>query len=131
MLLLGHENDAKAAFPDLLQELVRSDNHAGTLRERPLVGHANQGGCKAFHEAAGLLVSFPELLNLGAESRVAGTGTVQVRRPLRGIVNLQQRKEDGSFAHCPTLPAALHWGRHLYKRNLRLDHANFLFFFPW
>ena len=31
--LLGHEDDAEAAFADLLQQLVRADDRAGPLQE--------------------------------------------------------------------------------------------------
>ena len=36
--LLGHENDAKPAFADLLQELVGANDRAGTLADRLIPG---------------------------------------------------------------------------------------------
>src|SRR5262249_605258 len=41
LLLLGHEDDAEAAFADLLQELVRADDGAGAFGDGLIGGDAS------------------------------------------------------------------------------------------
>ena len=41
VLLLGHEDHAEAAFADLLQQLVRADDHAGPFVDRHVFGRGH------------------------------------------------------------------------------------------
>ena len=48
--LLGHEDDAHAAFADLLQELVRADHAPGPLGEWPFADDAREIRNRRFQE---------------------------------------------------------------------------------
>ena len=85
-LLVGHEDHAHAAFADLLQQLVRTDERAGPLGQRRLGGRqvdrgAELGG-RLFQEAVRIVVGLEQGLDPRAESGVAADGLVQERGPL-------------------------------------------------
>jgi hypothetical protein len=68
MLLLGHVDDAHAAFADLLEQLVRAEARAGAFAAFGLAGGVRAGGGgrdgRLLQEAAGLKMGGDQLLHL-------------------------------------------------------------------
>src|SRR5207302_8565551 len=94
LLLLGHENQAEAAFADLLQQLVRADNYAGSFPDRLLDGGDRAGGRGRFQEATDLRLGAEELLDALAYFGIIAADLVQVGCPVWGRL-LPGRKENG------------------------------------
>jgi hypothetical protein len=59
LLLLGHEDDAEAALPDLFQQLVRSDHRAGAFADSG-IDDRHRSGSRKFQEVTGFFVLFQE-----------------------------------------------------------------------
>jgi hypothetical protein len=81
-----------AAFADLLQELVRADDRAGTFRDRLISGDS-----RLVEQAAGTSVGGQQGFDLRSQGRVLTAGSVQEGRPLRGGANLQGLGKDRFF----------------------------------
>src|SRR5262249_23518126 len=103
--LFGHVDDTHAALADLLQELVRSDNRAGTFADRLIDGgdvpHSRplspQGrgepSSGRFQETAGTGPGFEQGFHLAAQRRISGAGPVQVLLTRAGGAQLQGLQE--------------------------------------
>ena len=63
--LLGHEDDAHAAFADLLQELVGADDGAGPLGNG-LIDRGADFGSRGFQEAPDFLLSLKQSFHAAA-----------------------------------------------------------------
>ena len=61
LVLLGHVDDAHAAFADLLQQLVRPDDRAGPFAWDVI-------HCRALEKAAGVLIGTQQGIHTGATS---------------------------------------------------------------
>src|SRR5205085_8145753 len=81
--LLGQEDDAHAAFADLLQELVPADDGAGTLVDRWHAHHAPKTGRRYIKRPSGFLVAVQELAYPAQEFGILRAGLLDVRGPLR------------------------------------------------
>ena len=99
LLLLGHEDEAHAAFADLLQQLVGADDRAGPLGEAAPVDGLEQYLGRAIEERPVLFVGREQPIDHFPQARVAGASPVQVRPPLDRIVDLHGVEEDGSLVH--------------------------------
>ena len=93
--LLGQPDCAHAALADLAEQLVRSDNRAGSLNAR-LVGDCSRH-LRQVEQVAGPCVAAQEGLDLGAQVRIGAAGPFQVRLTLRGRLDLRGVREDGLF----------------------------------
>jgi hypothetical protein len=82
--LFGHEDDAEAAFADLLHELVGADDRAGAFGGRQIDVGRDFAGQVAIQDAGGVGVGFEERGGLAADLGIAGAGLVQERVPLGG-----------------------------------------------
>ena len=74
LLLLGHVDDAHAAFADLLQQLVRADDRAGPLRDRRWTGSGtliDPWRRRLLHEVTGLVDGLQEAFNFRRRSALA------------------------------------------------------------
>ena len=80
--LLGHEDDAHAAFADLLQQLVRPDDRARALTDRPIIGDPHAHRWEIENEALLPVMLGQQLLDPFAQQRVGLAGLVEERRPL-------------------------------------------------
>src|SRR5205807_7737931 len=71
LLLLGHEDDAKATFPSLLQQLVRANDRAGPFVPRDfwLVWPAE--------EVPGVPVRAQQFLDASTQGSVGPTGLIE------------------------------------------------------
>ena len=78
LLLLGHEDDAHAAFADLLQEFVRADHRAGPLRQRIIHGGPQAGRADVFVDTAEPVVHREQVIDLLAQPLITCTGLVKV-----------------------------------------------------
>ncbi len=78
LLLLGHVDDAHAAFADLLEQLVRADDRAGLFRERR--GGCRRLGGRSVQDAARGVVGGQEGLDALPQRVVAAAGALQVGR---------------------------------------------------
>ena len=74
--LFRHEDDAEAAFADLLQQLVRPDHRAGTLADCRFIDRDSQRRGRRFQEAAGTKVIGDQLFDAPLQGRVPGAGLV-------------------------------------------------------
>src|SRR5262249_9539074 len=102
-LLLGHEDDAEAAFTDLLQELVGSDDGAGALGDWVVAGRdplpppppppKGRGG--GLPEIARLERSANQFLPPREQLGVAATGLSEVGGPRLGRIKLDGGTENG------------------------------------
>src|SRR5262249_42472846 len=95
LILLGHEDDAEAALPDLLQELVRADHRASACTERLFIDGDNRAGRRSVQKAACVSLSGQHLLDAPAKVRISRAGLVEIGRTLLCRALLQGRKEDG------------------------------------
>src|SRR5687767_12724805 len=102
MRLLGHEDGAHAAFPDLLQQLVRADHRARTFgRSRDVAGgwvraavvpkgaDVAVGWVRAavVPKGADVAVGGEQYFNPAAQLRLAGARLIEKRFPLlRGVL---------------------------------------------
>ena len=95
LFLLGHEDDAHAAFADLLQQLVGADDGAGafgdTLVGTGLIGLASCGG-RAHSRLRGR--AFKEEVHLAPQLVVGTTSLVQVGVPFLRPMALDRSQED-------------------------------------
>jgi hypothetical protein len=96
--LFRHEDHAKAAFPDLLQQLVGADDLARAFADRLLVDRGDRGRSRLIQEAGRPDVRSQQCLDRGAQRRVAGACLLQIRRPLIGAPG-QRLMEDFFFVH--------------------------------
>src|SRR5205807_8858385 len=81
-------------FADLLQQLVRADNYAGSFPDRLLDGGDRAGGRGRFQEATDLRLGAEELLDALAYFGIIAADLVQVGCPVWGRL-LPGRKENG------------------------------------
>ena len=79
--LLGHEDDAQAAFADLLQQLVGADCVRRAWSTAGCVGCDRQTSDGGFEEAAGFVVGDKQVLYAVTQGRVAAAGFLQVGDP--------------------------------------------------
>jgi hypothetical protein len=94
LLLLGHEDDAEAAFADLLQELVGADNGARALGDRVIDGGGHlQRGSGRLQEAACSFVPGEQSVHLLAQVQVTAAHRIQVCGTLGGLVLFKGREE--------------------------------------
>ena len=93
--LLGHPDRPHAAFADLLQQLVGTDDGARAFGDGRLSDRANQGRRRRFQETTYLGLSGQEALDALAQLRVRGAHDVQVRGPFGGSCLLRRRQKDG------------------------------------
>ena len=92
--LLGHVDDAHAAFADLLQQLVRADHHVEALdMGSSKVGRS--GRIRQVELAIGLSVGLEEHPHSATEVGVFTAGSVQEGVPPLGRAVLDGFKEDG------------------------------------
>ena len=103
-MLLGHENDTEASFADLFEKLVGTYQRSGAFADGESLGHENGGGLH--HEMAGALVGLDEFVDLRAKPRVTGADLVEIRLPVRRIVNVESVDENRLFEHgaAPMVP---------------------------
>ena len=94
--LLGHEDDAHAAFADLLEQLVAADDRAGVLGEQGVGGGRLVGGGvgAAIVAVDGGAVVGEQLLDAAAEGAVAGAGLFEMLLDGVGGGQLQRGEED-------------------------------------
>ncbi len=71
-MLFGHEDDAEAAFADLFEEFVASDECAGMFRER------SERGGMMFEECIGDIGGGEEGFDFGAELGIVCAGLVEI-----------------------------------------------------
>jgi len=95
--LLGHEDDAKTALADLLQELVRPDDCAGALGDRR-IDRGDRGcgraGNRRLHEAVRIIMGFEENFHALPKRIIVAAGFADLGRPLRGVALFQSGHED-------------------------------------
>ena len=84
--LLGHEHDAHAAFADLLQQLVRPDDRAGPLGDRPVDGSAGFVDISSVQETIFSLVGPQKELYALPQCNVSTARVVEKLVPLLGRV---------------------------------------------
>ena len=81
--LLGHEDDAHAAFADLLQQLVRADDRAGALADRMIHRGVDAGRWCVENEALLTFVLGQQPLDTPAQRRVLPASRVEESPPGR------------------------------------------------
>ena len=99
LLLLGHVDDAHAAFADLLEQLVRADDRAGALRDRRFTGRAarfDRWCRRLLHEVAGFVDRLQQAVDLRSQVGVVAASLVQVSGSFTGRFDLQDSTEDTS-----------------------------------
>jgi hypothetical protein len=94
VLLLGHEHDAHAALPDLLQQAVRPDRRARPFR-RGLIDGAGQLRGRGVEEIAGPEVGGDQLLDPVPQGGVGPAGAGDVGGPVGGRRHLDGGQNDG------------------------------------
>lgn len=102
LLLLGHEDDAKPAFADLLEQLVRTNHDSRQFGDWFIHGGDKLSG-GLIHERTGVLVGLEELFHLLTQGRVTRAGALEVGRPFHRVVNFQRFQKDRTLAHRPNL----------------------------
>ncbi len=91
--LLRHVDRAHAAFADLLQDLIRTDDRTEAHREVRLVDRGHN--CpRVVQELLWFFVSLQKGLDLGAERLIAGAGLIEERGPLGRGTNLDGREKN-------------------------------------
>ena len=96
LLLFRHVHNTETAFADLLQQLVRADDGAGTLRPgRVRPAHVTAKGL-AVERALAFCVGFQKQGRLAAQLLVPGARLVQVGVPLLRRVSFHGGIEHGS-----------------------------------
>ena len=90
--LLGHVDDPHAPFADLLQQLVRADDRAGSfgqgrLGEARLVGGRREDG--VFQDVAGVKVGPEQTLHFAAQGGIVAASVRKVAGSFGGRVELQ------------------------------------------
>ena len=93
-VLLGHVDDAHAAFADLLQELVGADDRAGSSAARGRDHRAGRRSRRGFEEAPGVVVGLQEGFDPLPQGRIVPTGLLEIRprRSVRSMLPGQRRK---------------------------------------
>src|SRR5262249_41798636 len=83
LLLLGHEDDAEAAFADLLQQLVRPDHRAGAFADGGGIdrGDGLEGWGVAEQELPRRLIGPDQPLDPRPPAGVPGAGPIEEGRP--------------------------------------------------
>ena len=76
--LLSHPDRAHAAFADLLQKLVRTDDGAGDLGRLRLRDRGVPPSSDTLEEAADFGLSLQQAFHAAAELRVAATGLIEI-----------------------------------------------------
>ena len=89
-LLIGHVDDAHSPFADLLQQLVRPDDRAGSF-ELCFVGGRGEGSRRvsSLEKIAGFVVGVEQGLDLGSQSGIFAANAIQVGNPRFGRVARQ------------------------------------------
>ena len=83
LLLLGHEDQAHAAFADLCQQLVRADGEAGTLADRLI--DRSEGRCgRGFEKAAGSRIQLQKAFDTPAQFHIPCANFGKVSVPFLG-----------------------------------------------
>jgi hypothetical protein len=93
MLLLRHEDDAEAAFPDLLQELVRADHRARAFRDRRLI-NGDSRDSRRLEEVASVFLGVQEALDATAHLYVRAARLIQEGDARLGGLLLQGSDEN-------------------------------------
>ncbi len=76
--LLGHPDDAHAAFADLLQQLVRADRRARVFALSARCHHPRSFEQRLIQKTAGCLVGFEQPLDLSPQANIALTGAFEI-----------------------------------------------------
>jgi tetratricopeptide (TPR) repeat protein len=106
LLLLSHEDHAEAAFADLLQKLIGTNDGAGPFGNRRLIEGGHCGGRRLVQEVAHLDLRPKQHLHVAPQLIVAGTRLVEIGGALDGRCSLKCFQENRGFVHLPTpLPA--------------------------
>jgi hypothetical protein len=98
LLLLGDEDQAKAALADQLHELVRTDDGAGAFGDRLVILGRLRARRDMLEKAARGVVGVQERFDFGAQLRVGATGLVKVRGPALGG-QFDGRLENAALGH--------------------------------
>jgi hypothetical protein len=99
--LLGHVDDRHAAFADLLQELVATNDGAGAFRERRLVRPEARAEGRRIEKLAGLLVGQQKRFDLATQLGVIAARVIQIRSPLHPGSAVERFEEDRFDVWCP------------------------------
>src|SRR5262249_40690834 len=94
----GHEDHAKAAFADLLQELVRADEAAG-LFLKGMMDRRFQLGRRTLEKTVGRFVGLEQPFDPLPQGRVVRARLVEIGGPLGGIVFLKRRDKNRPLTH--------------------------------
>ena len=90
IFLLGHVDDAEAAFPQKLEQFVATDGCARALAHSQVrvKGRSFQVGCRRTEKRVGLVVGLQQRFNPRAQSGVAAAGAVQIAGTLGRSLSL-------------------------------------------
>src|SRR5262249_29843834 len=97
LLLFCHVDNAHAAFPDLLEQLVRADDRAGTLCQRLIHGASSR--FRRIENLVGFRMGAEQGFHPAAQLRIAGAGSGKVRRSFLSTDFLQRGSENAGFTH--------------------------------
>jgi hypothetical protein len=92
--LLGHVDDAHAAFADLFEQLVGADDGTGPLGDRRQAHFRPAILPELIKQPGGLRMAFQQDLDLAPQGGIARAGLVQETRTLVGAVVLDGVQED-------------------------------------
>lgn len=95
LLLLGHEDDAEAAFSNLLQQLVRPDDAAGAFLDGELAGRHRAG--EGLQKAPIVFIHAQQRLEPVAQRRVDATHSIEVAATSLRRLNIASLIKDDLF----------------------------------